>query len=160
MPDYDSSDANRLKWVEAVSRLMDNQFRIPGTNFRFGLDPILGLVPFIGDLSTFAVSGALVLTMARHGVSRNVVIRMVVNIVLDLIIGSIPLLGAIFDFAYKANTRNVRLLHSHYHEGKYQGSGTGFLTMIVIVLILVFGLVVYGLWKLLAWLYTYFQQQW
>ena len=160
MQHYDPADANRLKWVETVSRLMDSQFRIPGTEFRFGLDPILGLFPLVGDLSTFAVSGALVLTMAKHGVSRNVVIRMVVNIILDLIIGSIPLIGWLFDFSFKANTRNVKLLRRHYHEGKYQGTGNGFLAMVIIIMLLVLVLVVYGLWKLLDWMYHYVSQLW
>jgi hypothetical protein len=152
-----SEDAKKLRWVESVSRLMDSKFRLPGTNFRFGLDPILGLVPFLGDVSTFAVSGALVLTMARHGASRNLVIRMVVNIILDLVIGSIPILGSIFDFAYKANDRNVRLLKAHYHEGKYQGSGTGFLAAIIFIMMVAFGLVMYGLAKLIIWAYHYAQ---
>ena len=155
-----ADDAKKLKWVESVSRLMDSQFKVPGTNFKFGLDPILGLVPILGDVSTFAVSGALVLTMARHGASRNVVIRMVVNIILDLIIGSIPLIGAVFDFVFKANDKNVRLLRRHYQEGKYQGSGSGFLAGVVIVMFIAFGLVMYGLVKLLTWLYHYFQQHW
>jgi hypothetical protein len=155
-----ADDAKKLKWVESVSRLMDSQFKLPGTNFKFGLDPILGLIPFLGDVSTFAVSGALVLTMARHGASRNLVIRMVANIILDLIIGSIPIIGAFFDFTYKANDRNVRLLRSHYQEGKYQGSGSGFLAGIIILMIIVFGLVMYGMIELLTWIYHYFQHHW
>jgi hypothetical protein len=155
-----ANDAKKLKWVESIAYLMDNQFRIPGTKMRFGLDPILGLVPFLGDISTFAVSGALVLTMARHGASRNLVIRMVVNIILDLIIGSIPVLGAIFDFAYKANDRNVKLLREHYHEGKHQGNGTGFLAMVILVLLIALGLVLYGLVMFASWAWKYFEQLW
>ena len=155
-----ANDAKKLKWVESIAHLMDNQFRIPGTNMRFGLDPILGLVPFLGDISTFAVSGALVLTMARHGASRAVVIRMVVNIILDLVIGSIPILGALFDFGYKSNERNVRLLRAHYHEGKHQGSGSGFLAMVMIVLLLALGLVIFGLVKIVSWAWNYLEQSW
>ena len=155
-----ANDTKKLKWVESIAYLMDNQFRIPGTNMRFGLDPILGLVPFLGDISTFAVSGALVLTMARHGASRAVVIRMVVNIILDLIIGTIPILGALFDFGYKANQRNVRLLREHYHEGKHQGTGNGFLAMVIIVLLLALTLVIYGLVKIVSWGWEHLQQLW
>jgi len=155
-----TDDAKKLKWVKSISHLMDSQFRLPGTNLRFGLDPILGLVPFLGDLSTFAVSGALVLTMARHGASRNVVIRMVVNIILDLVIGSIPVLGSLFDFGYKANERNVKMLQRHYTEGKYQGSGSGFLAAVIIVLLAALGLVMFGLAKLIGWAYDYAQQMW
>lgn len=155
-----ADDTKKLKWVEGISRLMDSQFRLPGTNYRFGLDPILGLVPFLGDVSSFAVSGALVLTMARHGASRNVVIRMVLNIILDLVIGSIPILGAIFDFTFKANEKNVRMLQRHYNEGKYQGSGSGFLAGVILVLVVSLGLVMFGLAKLLSWVYNYAQQHW
>jgi hypothetical protein len=155
-----NDDTKKLLWVESVSRLMDSKFCFPGTSFRFGLDPVLGLFPFLGDLSTFAVSGALVLTMARHGASRNVVIRMVVNIILDLVLGSIPIIGAVFDFGFKANDRNVRLLRAHYEKGKYQGSGKGFLTIIVMILVLTFALVMFGLAKLIGWLYHYAQNSW
>jgi len=153
-------DSKRLKWVESIAYLMDNQFQIPGTNMRFGLDPILGLVPFLGDVSTFAVSGALVLTMARHGASRAVVVRMVINIILDLIIGSIPILGAIFDFGYKANARNVRLLREHYEEGKHRGTGNGFIALVVIVLLLALALVIFGLVKFITWAWNYIDQTW
>lgn len=150
-----TNDAKKLRWVESVSRLMDSQFRLPGTRFRFGLDPILGLFPLLGDVSTFAVSGALVLTMARHGASRNLVMRMVVNIILDLVIGSIPLIGAIFDFGFKANDRNVKLLKAHYKEGKYKGSGRGFLFIVVSILVLAFALVMFCLIEFIVWVYEH-----
>ena len=100
----------RLRWVERVAHLMDSQFRLPGTRFRFGLDPLLGLLPIVGDLSTTAVSVALLLTMLRHGASGAVVVRMALNIFLDTVVGGIPLIGNVFDFAYKSNERNVALL--------------------------------------------------
>jgi hypothetical protein len=155
-----ANDTKSLKWVESVARLMDTRFKIPGTNFRFGLDPILGLIPVLGDISTFAVSGALVLTMAQHGASRNLVIRMVVNIILDLIIGSIPIIGALFDFGFKANDRNVRLLKAHYEEGKYQGKGTGFLITVFLILLGALALVMYGLIKLIIWFFHQLPADW
>lgn len=148
----------RLKWVEALSRLMDSQFRLPGTKFKFGLDPILGFIPLAGTLSTYAVSGLLVLTMARHGASRKLVIMMFGNILLDAIIGSIPILGNLFDFVYKANDRNVRLLRSHYQEGKHTGSGTGILILMVVSLLILLALLFYGIWELTQFLWDYFLQ--
>jgi hypothetical protein len=147
---------SKIRWVEWVSHLMDEQFRIPGTNFRFGLDPILNLIPVVGDLSGFAVSGALVATMAKHGASGKVLTLMILNIILDATIGAIPILGNIFDFAYKANTRNIRLLRSHYVEGKHKGSGKGVVTMILIALILIFILLTFLTWKFLEWVIGYF----
>ncbi len=146
----------KLKWVERVSYLMDEQFRIPGTNFRFGLDPIINLIPFAGDLGGFAVSAVLLLAMARHGVSGKVLVLMSLNIILDTTIGAIPVLGNIFDFFYKSNTRNIRLLQEHYHEGKHQGSGKGILTAIALVLLLCFLAFVYVLWLLLSWMIDIF----
>ena len=141
----------KLKWVEQVAYLMDEKFRIPGTNFRFGLDPLMNLVPILGDLSGFAISAALVLAMARHGASGKVLSLMILNIVLDSTIGAIPVLGQLFDFAYKSNTRNIRLLREHYEEGKHQGSGKGIIAIIIIVLLALFLIFIYVLWQLLAW---------
>lgn len=145
-----------LEWVERISRLMDSQFSIPGTNYRFGLDPLIGLVPLLGDISSFAISGSLILTMARHGASRKLVILMLGNLALDTFLGSIPLIGNIFDFAYKANQRNLNLLKKHYTEGKYQGSGTGIVIGAFLVMVAIFSLVVYGSWKLVSYLVELF----
>lgn len=144
--------AARLRWVESMSKILDSQFRLPGTNFRFGLDPLLGFVPIAGDLASFAISAGLVLTMARHGVSRKVVILMALNILLDATLGSIPILGNIFDFAFKANQRNINLLRRHYVEGKYQGSGTGILVAILAGTLVIILLLGYALWQLIAYL--------
>ena len=147
----------RLRWVGHVARLMDSQFRLPGTRFRFGLDPLLGLLPVVGDLSSFAVSAALILTMMRYGASGAVVVRMVLNALFDAIIGAIPLLGNVFDFAYKANDRNVALLRRHYAEGKYQGSGKGLLLGVGGVLLAGFGLIGWGSYALIHWIWQSFQ---
>jgi len=143
---------NRLKWVERTSYLLDERFRIPGTRFRFGLDPILNLIPFAGDISGLILSAVLVFTMARHGVSRKVVILMTLNILIDFLIGAIPFIGQVFDFFYKANSRNISLLKKHYEEGRYQGSGSGILIGIFVFILVVFTLGIFMLWKLLEWL--------
>ncbi|MBF9238427.1 DUF4112 domain-containing protein [Hymenobacter sp. BT683] len=152
-----SFDADeRLRWVERIARLMDSQFRLPGTRFRFGLDPLLGLVPVVGDLSSLVVSGALLLTMMRHGASGAVVVRMAINILLDTIIGAIPILGNLFDFAYKSNERNVALLRSHYAEGRHSGSGKGLVALLILGFVVVFGLVAWGSIAVLRWVWQYF----
>ncbi|HEX8425454.1 DUF4112 domain-containing protein [Hymenobacter sp.] len=144
---------DRLRWVESISRLMDSQFRVPGTTWRFGLDPIMSLIPVVGGIPSLAVSGILILTMMRHGASGNLVVRMVLNVLLDTIIGAIPIIGNIFDFAYKANDKNVSLLRRHYAEGKYQGSGKGLFTVVLIVFVLLAGLTVWGGVELASWLF-------
>lgn len=145
--------SERLKWVDTMARLMDNQFALPGTSFRFGLDPLLGLLPVAGDLASFAMSAVIVLTIAKHGASGKLVALMLVNIALDAIIGSIPVLGSIFDFAYKANERNVRLLRKHYDEGKYQGSGKNIIVAALVGVVVVFVLLLWAMWELGEWLY-------
>ncbi|MBC7744089.1 MAG: DUF4112 domain-containing protein [Flavobacterium sp.] len=134
---------------------MDEQFRIPGTNFRFGLDPIINLIPVLGDISGFAVSATLVATMAKHGASGKILALMILNIVLDSTIGAIPLIGQIFDFTFKANTRNIKLLKAHYIEGKYKGSGKGLIATILIVLFFLILLLLFLLFKLTEWLFSY-----
>lgn len=154
-PTFDT-DA-RLRWVESISRLLDSQFRVPGTTWRFGLDPIMSLIPVVGGIPSLAVSGILILTMMRHGASGNLVVRMALNVLLDTIFGAIPIIGNIFDFAYKANERNVRLLKEHYATGKHQGSGKGLIILLISVLALVSGLIVWGGIELIKVIYHYLQ---
>lgn len=147
---------NRLVWVERLAKLLDNQFRFPGTNFRFGLDPILNLVPILGDVSGFLLSLVLLATMLKHGVSRKLVILMALNILIDTVIGAIPLIGNIFDFYFKSNARNIRLLREHYEEGKHQGSGWGLIIGVFLFLFAILGVLIYLLIKLGDWLFGLF----
>jgi len=139
--------------ITKFSYLMDDQFRFPGTKFRFGLDPILNLVPFVGDMAGLLISGGLLLAMARKGASNKLVVLMSVNILLDATIGAIPLIGQIFDFFFKANSRNLKLLKEHYLEDKHQGSGKNVIYLVVFILIIIIALIVFGLWKLAEWLF-------
>ena len=151
-----TSASRKLFLIEKLVKLLDEQFRFPGTNFRFGLDPLLNLVPIAGDVSGFLFSVILLLTMAKHGASRKVVIKMTINVILDFLIGGIPIIGQIFDFFYKANKRNLKLLREHYTEGKHQGSGKGILLIVGIVLIVMFIVFVYLIWKLFEWFFSLF----
>lgn len=148
--------SGQLKWVERVSSIMDDKFRIPGTSFRFGLDPILNLIPIAGDVSGFVVSAALLYVMAKNGVSRKVLILMTINISIDAAVGAIPLLGQISDFYIKANTRNIKLLKEHYREGKHAGSGNGIIAILLILLLIVMSVVLYLSYLALHWLFTEF----
>jgi Domain of unknown function (DUF4112) len=95
-----------------LARVLDEAIRIPGTNIRIGLDALLGLLPGGGDLAAGVFSGLIILQAARVGAPASVLGRMLGNVVLDVIVGSIPLLGDVFDVAWKANSRNVRLLEA------------------------------------------------
>lgn len=133
-----SSESVDLQWVEQLTRLLDAQFRIPGTNVRFGADFLLGLVPGAGDLVSMAFSGLLISTMAKHGASGRLIGRMLTNVLLDTLVGSVPILGNVFDLFYKANVRNLKLMKEHYHEGKHAGSAWPVVLIIMLVLALAF----------------------
>lgn len=142
----------RLKHLDFLAKLMDSQFRIPGTPIRFGLDALIGLVPGAGDFTTFLISGYMVIILAQNGASGFVLARMALNIVLDASIGSIPVLGDVFDIAFKANNRNMKLLHEHYVEEKHQGSAMKVIVPVLLLLLLVVAGIVWMSYELLAWL--------
>ena len=138
-----------MEWIERLAKWLDSRFLIPGTNIRFGIDPLMSLVPIVGDLMTYVVSGMLIYTMYNKGASGKVVIKMILNSTLDAIIGAIPLVGTVFDIFYRANDRNVKLLKEHYFEGKHQGSGKGLLIAVALLAVMLVGAASYGMFKLL-----------
>ena len=99
--------------LEALARWLDSLFRIPGTEWRVGLDAIIGLVPGIGDTLTTMMSFYILTAGVRYGVPRVTMLRMALNIAIDYVIGAIPLAGDVFDVAWKANLKNVELLRRH-----------------------------------------------
>lgn len=102
-----------LRRVQLVATLLDDAIAIPGTSFHIGIDPLVGLVPGIGDLLGAVASAYIILEAARAGAPGSVLIRMAANVGIDTIVGSIPVLGDAFDFGWKSNTRNARLLARH-----------------------------------------------
>ncbi|MEH2307215.1 DUF4112 domain-containing protein [Nostoc sp.] len=105
--------APTLKRLRQLSRLLDNVITIPGTKIGFGLDPILGLIPIGGDFLGVMFSSYIILEAARLGVSRATLGKMVVNVIVDGLVGTIPVLGDFFDFAWRANTNNIKLLEEY-----------------------------------------------
>ena len=110
----------RLATIQKMGKLLDNQFKIG--KFRFGIDPILNIIPIAGDFVGFIMSILLIITMIKHGASGKLVFKMVRNAALDALVGTVPILGTIFDFGFKANARNVKLLQEHYTQNMHQGS--------------------------------------
>ncbi len=113
VPEVGTLDAGRLERLRWLSELLDNSIPVPGTNFRFGIDTIIGLVPGVGDLIGGALSGYIILEAARLGVPRSLLARMGYNVLVDVAVGSIPLLGDLFDAGFKANLRNLALVNTH-----------------------------------------------
>ena len=144
------SNPAALRNLDFLAKLMDAQFTVPGTNVRFGLDAIVGLIPGVGDLSTFAVSGFMLWIMAKNGASGFVLARMVLNVLIDAIFGSIPVLGDLFDVAFKANIRNMKLMHEHYQEGRHRGGAWKVIVPVLVVLFAVVAGIIWLVYKLLA----------
>ena len=151
MPVIDTRN-KELKSVELMARLMDSRFKIPGTRFRFGLDPLIGLIPGLGDFTGFLISGYMILICARNGASGFVLARMTFNIFIDALIGAIPLIGDLFDFAYKANDRNLKLMQQHYIEGRHKGGAWKVVVPILIVLFIVIAVLAWCGYKVFTWL--------
>lgn len=150
------SDENKIKklkkdfiWVERVSYILDNRFNIGG--FRFGLDPLLNLIPYVGQFIAFGTSILLVLVMLRNGVGSKVAVKMLLNVIYDAFFGSIPIVGQVFDFFNKANQKNIILLREHYFEDKHQGSAKKLLISIFVLLFLFCIILFYILWLLSTW---------
>ena len=138
------------KW----SVLLDSAFRVPGTNLSFGLDPILGLIPGIGDLTTPLFAALLLLHGVRMRIPRLIQLRMLINAVIDLLIGFVPVVGDFFDFGWKANVRNLALLERYAHPGSKPSRGDW-----IFVLSIVGVLAALAVFPLLfaAWLLSRFQ---
>lgn len=110
----DNSKLSKVQRLRQLSDLLDNAIAIPGTSLRFGLDPIIGLFPCVGDFLTTAVSAYIVVESAKMGISRKILVQMAVNIVLDMVMGTVPVVGDVVDVAWKANTKNIGLLEEHF----------------------------------------------
>lgn len=107
---------NEFYLIDQISTLLDNQFTIPFTKQKFGVDFLIGLIPTVGDWLSFGISATLVMAIMRRGVGIGMLLKMMGNITLDAAVGSIPILGDLFDLKFKANRRNVAMLKQYYIE--------------------------------------------
>ncbi|MET0363002.1 MAG: DUF4112 domain-containing protein [Sphingobium sp.] len=99
--------------IEALERLMEGLVHLPGTRQRMGLDAILGLIPIVGDLASAAIGGWIVWEARNLGMSKFQIARMATNVGVDTVIGAIPLVGDAFDFFFRSNSRNLRIIKRH-----------------------------------------------
>lgn len=138
--------ADRTKRVRVLGKLLDNSITVPGTGWKIGLDPIIGLIPGVGDLVGAVLSGYIILEAARAEVPTLTLARMLVNVGIDTLVGAVPALGDVFDAAWKANTKNVALLERHLSSvdditpsaGKRSGT-LGVILIAILVLVAIVG---------------------
>ncbi len=108
--------AAELRRLERIAELMDSMITVPGTSIRIGLDGLIGLIPGIGDAAGTVVALYLVNEARRLGAPNSLVTRMLTNVGIDLLVGAVPVFGDLFDFAWKANRRNMELLRRHLSD--------------------------------------------
>lgn len=101
------------KKLERLAWYLDNSIKVPGFNARFGLDGLLGLIPGVGDTIGALVSSVVISEAARMGAPKGLLLKMAFNVALDALVGTVPVLGDLFDFVWKANHRNVQLLNRY-----------------------------------------------
>ncbi|WP_413171526.1 DUF4112 domain-containing protein [Anabaena azotica] len=157
---YIESDgyAPTLKRLRQISKVLDNAITIPGTQVGIGLDPLLGLIPVGGDVLGLIFSLYIIIESARLGISRATLGRMVVNIIIDALVGAVPMLGDLFDFAWKANNYNLTLLEDYVKSpGEKKKADQGFIILFIgglfllsIVLIALPVIIIGMLWKALT----------
>ena len=139
--------------IDNISSLLDNKFRIPFTQVRFGVDFLIGLIPTVGDWLSFGISSILVFSMMRRGIGIGMLLKMLGNIILDATVGSIPILGDLFDLHYKANRRNVALLKQYYVENPNPPSVKRSFFIISLMFLAILGGFLFIVFKIMGWIW-------
>jgi hypothetical protein len=106
----------RLQALRTMSQLLDSAFPVPGTKWRIGLDPILGLFPVLGDLVSPLFTAGILFQARELGIPKVVQLRMIFNVAIDSLFGVVPVVGDLFDFAWKSNDMNMEMLERHARE--------------------------------------------
>lgn len=127
----------RLAALRHTSRLLDSALEIPGTTYRIGLDPIVGLVPWLGDLVSPLFTIAILWFARDLALPRLVQFRMMINAAIDMLIGMVPIAGDLFDFAWKSNEMNMALLERHAYEERRASAGDWLFVLVVIAALVV-----------------------
>ena len=124
-----------LDRLRGLATVLDDAVRIPGTNIRFGLDALLGLLPGAGDAITGGVAAYAIVLAARLGAPPVVIARMAMNVLIDVATGTIPVLGDIFDVGWKSNRKNVQLLERYHTEPQQVKRGSWAMVAVMLLLI-------------------------
>src|SRR5947208_9635506 len=137
MPDLQTRKQIEVeKSLDDLARYLDGLFRVPGTNWRFGLDALIGLIPNVGDTLTSFASFYILFAGVRYRVPKITLLRMAINIAIDYIVGSIPVIGDAFDFVWKSNQMNMNLIRERA-TGHGAGKTSDYLCVLFLMLLLV-----------------------
>lgn len=140
--------------ARTLARLLDDLIRVPGTKIGIGLDPVIGLIPGLGDVIGGAMSGYILLVAAKEGVPTSVLTRMLGNIALDSLVGVVPLVGDLFDVGVKSNRRNIDLLERYLGApSQTRAASRGVIALLLLAIVLIIaGAIAAGVWtvRLLA----------
>ena len=113
MPGFGRDPASVRRRIEAMEAMLEGLFVIPGTNRRVGIDSLVGLIPVVGDIATAAMGAWIVWEARNLGMSKWQLTRMAANVGIDTLVGAIPFAGDLFDFLYKSNSKNLRIIRRH-----------------------------------------------
>jgi hypothetical protein len=139
-----------LENLRSIARLFDTAFGVPGTKWRFGIDALFGLVPGLGDIAGGVVAVYALHVARRLGAPASIQLHMLGNIALDALVGTVPLIGDLFDFVFKANTRNLALLEDWHKSPDHttRRSKRGLIIVPVVIILVFASLTVLGVWLL------------
>ena len=147
--------SRRLERMRWLSRLLDTSIGLPG-GYRIGIDPIIGLVPGIGDVISSGLSVWLVYDAIRLGLKKRIIARMVINVVIEAAVGVVPVLGEIFDAAFKANVRNMRLVEANYTPALKERSLWKIITVLLGAIVMVYGSLFLAFYLFFTWVFAMF----
>jgi Domain of unknown function (DUF4112) len=140
-----NSQAPTLRRLRQLSRVLDKAITVPGTNISVGIDPLLGLIPIGGDVLTLIFSSYIILEAARLGAPKATLGRMILNIIIDGFVGALPVAGDLFDFAWKSNEYNIKLLEEHLKSPRSTQRGDIWFVLLVLFGLLLIGIVLIAL---------------
>ncbi len=126
----------RLATLRRIAELLDSAFLVPGTNYRIGLDPIIGLIPMIGDLASPLFTIGLLWQAYDLRIPKVVQLRMIFHAAIDALVGAVTFIGDLFDFGWKANQRNLALLERHAYEERHADAGDWLFVVAMMVLLM------------------------
>lgn len=149
-----------LQDIARIVKLMESSIKIPFLNRTIGIEPIIGMFPVVGNIVTFVITSSIMVALVRNNGSGKVIAKMCLNIIIDFMITSVPILGNILDFFFKANQRNLELALNHYRHGQHQGSAWTVIIPVLAVLIGIFtvfiGIFVYLIYLMVVGFQTIF----